>query len=638
MKKFLFLALFLPFATMAQDAARGVGKAAVLTNPSKQLKYTLPSAVGSIFSPVRMNKATLNAVYTETAFTTTYDVQCQASMSRRLVLHKNGTVGTTAMFSKGINSFNDRGSVYNYYDGTSFTGGSHVNKRIETYRTGYPAICSIMDGGKEKDLIVSHFASASSTDSAGGIFVLINDSAGSSNFSETHISFPYGPLWPKVAASGDYVHIIGNYFNFNNLTKDTVFKNGVRQPLVYYRYRISTKTFDVNGVALPGYDNTRYAQGSNDAYAIDAQDSHVVIVAGGTNNDVAFWKSADNGNNWAKTIVDTFPYAPYDLVKDVDTFSAWTRGNDGSVTCILDKNNNVHVAYGLMYTRNPIAGDTNYYLILQSDRIVYYDEINAQKIYVASTPGDTSIHLFNGDYNSTPGNPYTTAAGAARYGNSGTSTWPSFSIDDSGYIYMIYSAPYRSADIYTKDQNYRHIFYRFTKDGKNWSNQIGDLSLNALGNSDNNPMEDVFGSIARKADGNVYITWQRDPEPGTYLDNKDPDGPNEIDFAVIPVDEMKAFDFHTGISPQVAANFKLGAGYPNPTRSSMNVPITLIKGDRVSLKVTDMLGRAIYSNNFGMLPAGNSTLSFDVSAFGKGVYFYTITVGENSLTQKAIVE
>ena len=325
MKKFLIFGLLLPLAALAQNAESGHGKA-IIADQSGAQAHDIPFAKTS---PIRvpMNKVNDGKVHMDIGFVTTYDLQAATSVSRRIVLHKNGVVGATCTYSQKLNSWPDRGTAFNVYRDTNFLGTSHTTKRIESQRTGYPCITSIMDGGVERDLIVSHYASQTNADTSGGLFILENDSVGSDNFTETKITVPFGPLWPRVAASGDYVHIIANYFITGRASKDTVFRNGVRQPLVYYRYRISTKTFDIKGVALPGYASDRYASGSSDAYAIDAKDSTVAVVIGGTNSDIAFWKSNDNGNNWTKTVIDSFKKAPYDIIKDVDTFSQRTRCN-----------------------------------------------------------------------------------------------------------------------------------------------------------------------------------------------------------------------------------------------------------------------------------------------------------------------
>ena len=646
MKKFLFLALFLPLASIAQDAARGVGHLPTPSNSNQSPRYNLPMApmTGAPVQGSMMKMSPASLVYMETAFQTTYDLQFASSAGRRVALHPDGSVGAVCNFSTKTNSWPDRGTAFNYFGGSSFAGGTHSGQRIESKRAGYPAITRVMDGGKERDLIVSHYASQTSTDSSGGLFIMENDAAGSDNFTVTTTTpMPGGPLWPKVAASGNYVYIVANYFITNNPKKDTVKLSGVRQPTVFYRYNLTTKKFDFNGVVLPGYDNTRYVEGSSDAYAIDAQDSHVVVAIAGVNNDVAYWKSSDNGNNWSKMVVDTFKYAPYDQEKDTTLFkSAFT--NDGSVDVILDKKDGVHLFYGLMTTINTTAGDSSYSLILRSDRIVYYDDVNKKKMYIAGNPDlltnpqDTAV-IQQGNFNSVKGSPYPVLS-AARYGNSAMTTWPTVSIDDSGYIYMFFSSFCLDSTygVTTAGQDYRHIFYNYSKDnGITWTFPI-DLSVAALGATADLPHEDVFASVTRNADKNVYILWQRDDEPGTALDDADPEVLNEIDFAVLTTPELLSGKF-TGISAQTAPNFRLGMAYPNPTNASTSIPLSLTKGsDRVSVKVTNILGKDIYQNSYGVLPAGNNTLTFDVSSYGKGVYFYTIKVGENSITQKLIVE
>lgn len=639
MKKVLLLGLFLPLLSMAQS---GVNE----TN-NRRTAETKVSTIGikefpraqTFVVPQSMNKWNADSIHTETIFSTYFDYQAAVSVSRKSTLHTGGKISATCNFSNSSSSpWSDRGSAFNYYDGNSaaFDGSKYTSKRLESKRCGYPCITSFMEGGVEKDLVISHFASTSNKDSSGGLFMSMNDAIGSTNFTETRVDFPYGILWPRAAASGDYIHIIGNYFVNDSLPLDTVKRKGVRQPTVYYRYRISTHSFDVKGVVLPGYDNSRYAQGSGDSYSLDVKDSIVAIVIGGQFQDLAMWKSTDNGNNWSKTMIDSFGRAPFDMTKDLDTFSKWVRGNDGSSSIIIDKNNKVHVFWAVEYFANTKQADKRYSWLFRTDLIGHWDEVNTQKVVVGFTPGNDSATPI-------PANNFTDAG--ALYGRNSQSTYPSATIDDSGYIYLIWSSPYRGDGTVSFGATfYRHIFYTYTKDGKNWAKVDSiksDLSIEALGNLINtDPNEDVYASFSRDADNFVHMTWQRDPTPGTTIGNSQGGAQNQIMYAQIPTAMLKykTFPVNSGIEQTKTTNFSMGVCYPNPSNTSVNIPLNLVKSGMTSIKITDMLGREVFSNTIGELAAGKNKISVDVSNFSKGVYFYTIKIGINSLTNKMIVE
>lgn len=89
---------------------------------------------------------------------------------------------------------------------------------------------------------------------------------------------------------------------------------------------------------------------------------------------------------------------------------------------------------------------------------------------------------------------------------------------------------------------------------------------------------------------------------------------------------------------EIPSEFNLGQNYPNPfnpvTKINFSVPVS----SKVTLKVFDPLGKKVYElvNDFRI--AGNYTVDFTASSgLNSGVYFYTLTSGQNSLTKKFIL-
>ncbi|MDG1349163.1 MAG: hypothetical protein P8P67_05605, partial [Flavobacteriales bacterium] len=79
--------------------------------------------------------------------TTTYDLQSNAAVQNRIVHHANGTISAGWTTSQELNvSFSDRGTGYNYFDGTSW--GTIPTNRLENSRGGWPSIIA-MGSGKE---------------------------------------------------------------------------------------------------------------------------------------------------------------------------------------------------------------------------------------------------------------------------------------------------------------------------------------------------------------------------------------------------------------------------------------------------------------------------------------------------------
>ena len=79
--------------------------------------------------------------------TTTYDLQSNAAVQNRILMHDDGTISAGWTMSQQYSSaFSDRGTGYNFFDGVSW-GAIPIN-RIETSRGGWPSIIA-MGSGKE---------------------------------------------------------------------------------------------------------------------------------------------------------------------------------------------------------------------------------------------------------------------------------------------------------------------------------------------------------------------------------------------------------------------------------------------------------------------------------------------------------
>ena len=66
------------------------------------------------------------------------------------------------------------------------------------------------------------------------------------------------------------------------------------------------------------------------------------------------------------------------------------------------------------------------------------------------------------------------------------------------------------------------------------------------------------------------------------------------------------------------------SNYPNPFASTTRIQYSLPQACRVSLKVYDAAGRELATLASGERTAGNHTVTFQASRFGKGIYYYTL--------------
>lgn len=85
-------------------------------------------------------------------------------------------------------------------------------------------------------------------------------------------------------------------------------------------------------------------------------------------------------------------------------------------------------------------------------------------------------------------------------------------------------------------------------------------------------------------------------------------------------------------------SFELGQNMPNPSNGNTTIVYNLPSNERVTLTVRDMTGRVVSVSNEGVKPAGKNMITLNTSAFGAGVYTYTITAGSSSLTKEMMVK
>lgn len=88
---------------------------------------------------------------------------------------------------------------------------------------------------------------------------------------------------------------------------------------------------------------------------------------------------------------------------------------------------------------------------------------------------------------------------------------------------------------------------------------------------------------------------------------------------------------------EAASNANSFNVYPNPVNTVANVNLSLASSNAVVMTVSDMLGKVVFTNNYGTLRAGEHTLAIDAAKFEAGLYFVTIKAGEETITKKITV-
>ncbi|MBM3435958.1 MAG: hypothetical protein FJY07_07075, partial [Bacteroidetes bacterium] len=133
---------------------------------------------------------------------TRYDNQSNASIPNRICLFDDGTIGATWTRSMQEPMFADRGTGYNYFDGTQW--GLYPESRIENIQTHRP---TYTHWGATGEMVVSHA-------SGSGLFISTRGEKGTGTWNFSSFSGPSGQpyiLWNRAIASGtDYnrLHIL----------------------------------------------------------------------------------------------------------------------------------------------------------------------------------------------------------------------------------------------------------------------------------------------------------------------------------------------------------------------------------------------------------------------------------------------
>ncbi|MBE0663967.1 MAG: T9SS type A sorting domain-containing protein [Bacteroidales bacterium] len=78
--------------------------------------------------------------------------------------------------------------------------------------------------------------------------------------------------------------------------------------------------------------------------------------------------------------------------------------------------------------------------------------------------------------------------------------------------------------------------------------------------------------------------------------------------------------------------------FPNPAREITIIAIELQQTMEVKIEISNLHGQMLYSEAIGVLGSGQHVIQTDVSMFTPGIYFYTISAGDQVQTRKLVVQ
>jgi len=554
--------------------------------------------------------------------TTYYDTQSNSAVPRHIHVFDDGTIGSIWTMSQVNDPFPgcpDRGTGYNYFDGTAW--GEYPTARIETERTGWPSYAPYGENG---EIVCSHRFNSD------GLVFSWRENKGTGVWTSFTLDGPDGNefiTWPKMTTSGEnnnIIHVIA--MTAPTSVGGTIYE-GLDGALLYSRSMDGGQTWDPENEILDGLTSSDIGYVSPDSYCWAHPKNGVIAFT--LNSGVAdgmIFKSEDQGGSWE---IITFFEAPFPLADGTEAFPAYYC-SDGTTDLLIDDEGKMHIAMGRTYHVCEGAG------VLYNagvDGLIYWNE---DKPPMDSTLlGDVDAMEEAGvlaawaleDYDTGD-----TILGVTAI-NGGLTGQPQLAFNRDANDIPIITIFYASYDAFREPDgngNTRRSIYSVTTEdgGASWSeftNYFTDVfHLDKTG---------LYPSIAStNMDGTYHLVYQSDGFAGNGVNT---DGHPVVlnNMVYLPVSPL-AVD----VEENLAQSFEVSQNYPNPVNGQTYFTVTLNEGADLSLQVYSLTGQIVNTVDYGYKTAGTHTLTINASDLASGVYFYTVSTVANKVTRKMIVQ
>jgi hypothetical protein len=565
-------------------------------------------------------KAT-NAVIEAEIGNTYYDLQSNVSCQNRFHVYDDGTMGAAWTYGLAFPNFSDRGTGYNYFDGTSW--GPFPTARIETIRAGWPSYAPYGENG---EMVVSHnFAN-------GTLFVEKRNQKGTGAWTESILAGPESqPIsWPRATTSGINHDVIHNLAITWPVANSGTIYQGLDGALLYSRSTDGGATWNPQNVILDGLDASFYTGFSADQYEWAASDDdHIAFLVGDSWQDFVLMKSSDGGDSWTKTVIWEHPYPFWATGTVTDTFYCI----DGAHHLAFDSENIVHVVFGI---NRAYSDGTNSYWFPLVDGLGYWNENRptfSNGMDALNPYGDPGTELVDD---------YSLIGWSQDINNNGTwdilgdvglyylspSSMPQITITEDDEIYVVFSSVTETYNNGTQD--YRHLWARYSPNGDFWG-PFRHLTSDLIHIFD----ECVFPSVASYTDDYLYLIYQTDIEPGLAVrGDLDPYGDNLIRFMKVDISDI----FVSDESQKAVNDYDVLQNFPNPATGLTTINVNIRKDTQLTVELLNTIGQKVMTVDAGNVKPGMNSIVLDVSALSPGMYFYTVKAGDAEITKKMIVE
>lgn len=582
---------------------------------------------------------------------TTYDLQTNGSLQRRVLQGAGGAVSCSWTFSAetGVTStsgFLDRGTGYAHFNGTSWTPAPTAAIENPYLRTGFGGI--VLDGSGNENYIC-HDANANQ--------LSINKKSGTTwTRSQLTTNTTNAPIWPHTATAGNWMYIVASPSDSNNHT------NGIRNGYYFARSNDNGATWIDNMIPFPAslIDSVGHYRGGGNSYAISANGSYVSVLFGDEGTDLTLLTSSDNGANWTKHVVFDFPIDNYNYfstgISDTngDNVADTLFTHDGSHSLVVDAAGVSHVSFSRFLILRD--GTSNSWFPLSSE-LCYYNTAN--NAIVTLDRMNLLIHDCDGDNAITFGENYSTGDLDAAY--------RSFSLISQSSISIVPGSPQKVIIAYTAvmdgdttvddgthsfwfgassltGQPYRDIFVVGSDDnGTSWNYFPVNVSKTSH-------FEEAFVSTPEIISGSKFpLLYQGDIEPGTILTNKDQEDPTFENFMICQ--QINVADVFTlgadsasmcnqsevplGTKDVINGLVGLVNVYPNPSTDNINVSMKFINtAKNVSIDIIDITGKTVYSAQMNNVTEDSKKIS--IASLSNGTYLVKVTTENGVITRKFV--
>jgi len=611
MRTFLlsFLAFSLAIGVMAQTPLQKQSVtlsklAAVKTNAAAEYQQDFQGEANPYVSNPKIQDIIIGA--------TRYDLQSNATLQSRIYAYDDGTVGGTWTMGNVEPGFTERGTGYNYFNGTSW--GAIPTTRIEPVRTGWPAYQPYGDNG---EIVCAH------TGGANGLMFSWRENKGVGEWNNFYLAGPVGNealLWPRMTTSGDnneIIHVIA--------ALDADYE-GMTGALLYSRSFDGGQTWDPQNVLLDGINSNYLIGVGGDVYAwAKPVGETLAFVVGDFLSDGVVMKSTDGGDNWERMLYYEAPIPLFNNEVPLPDHG----GLDGYNAVVIDDLGRVHVAAGRMihFADGSGAGNpTNYYSA--SNGLLYWNETMPTMDSAAVTANILDPSGMNPMYllAEVVDNGIDTIIGVATYQASMTSM-PQLVFDpETKFLYAVYSS--LTLGFATEEFNYRHVWMCYSEDyGQTWSDPQ-DLT----GDIFHIFSECVFPSTSSNVTNKIHILFQSDMLPGI---NQRYEGhaASDNNMVYLPVERVTVG--LNEVSPSILALEQIS---PNPAKDVARAYLQVDKAVQAEISLVNLVGQEVYNESRWFGYAGPHEVKIDVNRFETGVYFVKVKAGSSVVAKKLFIE